>query len=176
MPTFKNSMNVYLTKGLFYEFCAETGNYDYAIYTIQEEDRFVEGKRFQSAYRLFLETDDPTGYTFSNLYLGSWYHYEQLMKAPWFRTIIDKATKELEIKTKSKALLSIVREANDRNSKSSFQASRYLLEKGWVEKNENKQVGRPSKEAILAEANKMFIEKNEVEDDFLRLLPPESVN
>lgn len=174
MATFKNSNNVYLTKGLFFEFCVESGNYDYAIYTTQEEDRFVDGKRYYSVYRLFLESDDPTGYSFASAHLGSWYHFEQLMKAPWFKTIIERATKELEIKMKSKALLSIVREANDKQSKSAYQASKYLLEKNWAEEAPNK-VGRPSKEKILEEANKMFQNQNEVEDDFLRLLPPESV-
>jgi hypothetical protein len=175
MAVFKNKQNNYLTKSLFYEWCYDTGNYDYAIFTTKEEDIFVDGKRYQSILRLFLECDDPTGYKFANTHLGSWYHYEKLLASPWFKAIIDKALKELEIKMKSQALLSIVKQAKDPTSKSSFQASKFLLDQNWIEK--DNPVGRPSKERILEEAQKMMNDKEEIEEDFARLISSsDSVN
>lgn len=170
MPVFKNSMNRYLTKALFIEFDSESNvpTDQYAIYTLQEEDREVNGKKFLSVYRLFLECNDPTGYTFANNYLGSWYHYQLLMRAPWFKEVIDKVLLELEVRTRSDALKSIIKDSKNPNSKSQFQASKFLLEKGWVPK--DSPVGRPTKERIKEEAEKLVLEEQEVEEAAARIL------
>ena len=174
---FKNSKNVYLTRALFFEFVFNDEDKERVLYTLQEEDRYEdvtnsEGvickKHYPSVYRLFLSCDDPTGYQFASQYLGSWYHYEQLMKNPWFKTVIDRALLELEVKTRSRALTNIVKEAGDKNSKSQFQANKYLLEKGWIERSSS--VGRPTKEKIQEEANKLLKDQTEVDDDFNRLV------
>lgn len=167
---FKNSMNRYLTKALFIEFESEPGipTEQYAIYTTQEEDREKNGKTYLSVYRLFLECNDPTGYTFANKHLGSWYHYQMLMKAPWFKETIDKALLELEVRTRSDALKSIIKDSKNPNSRSQFQASKFLLEKGWVPK--DSPVGRPTKERIKEEAEKMVLEEQSIEEDASRIL------
>lgn len=168
MSKFKNSKNVYLTKALFFEHVFNEEDMDKVLYTLQEEDRYENGKHYPSVYRLFLSCDDPTGYKFANEYLGSWYHYEVLMKTPWFKLVIDRALLELEVKTRSRALTNIVKEAGDKNSKSQFQANKYLLEKGWVDKNSS--VGRPTKEKIKEEADKLFKDQDEVNEAFERLV------
>ena len=163
---FKNANNRYLTKNLFYDLCLDSDS-EYCVYTTQEEDRFIEGKRYLSVYRLFLEANDPTGYEFAKKHLGSWYHFELLMKTPWFSGIINKARIELEIKTKSQALLSIIKDSKDQNSKSKFQAAKYLLDKKWTE--DNNPVGRPTKDRIKEEAEKLFHQQDLVDEDYDRL-------
>ncbi len=167
---FKNSMNRYLTKALFVEFEADPNipADKYAIFTLQEEDKEKDGKVFKSVYRLFLECDDPTGYVFASNHLGSWYHYQLLLRVPWFKEVIDKALLELEVRVRSNALKSIIKDSKNPNSKSQFQASKFLLEKGWVPK--DSPVGRPTKERIKEEAEKMIHEDQEVEDTFNRLV------
>lgn len=166
MSKFKNSNNVYYTKMLFIDWGGPT---DIALYTTQEEDRFVDGKHYPSVYRLFLSCGDPTGYKFANEYLGSWHHYELLMKATWFREIVDKAIAELEVRIKSEALVGVIKESKDKASKSAFQAQKFLLEKGWVPKDST--VGRPTKAKIAEEANKIVAEMDELDEIAGRVLP-----
>lgn len=166
MSKFKNAQNVYLTKSLFYDQCE--GKHDYALYTTQEEDRFEDGKLYPSVYKLFIECGDPTGYKFASMYLSSWHHYELLLKTSWFKPVIDKAVAELEVKIKSDALVNVIKESKDRQSKSSFQANKYLLDKGWVEK--DSPVGRPTKARIKEEADKMVAELDELDEISNRIL------
>ena len=55
------------------------------------------------------------------------------------------------------------------NSRESFMANRYLLERGWMPKDSSKG-GRPTKEAIRKEAHQIAAEASQVNDDFERLI------
>jgi hypothetical protein len=55
------------------------------------------------------------------------------------------------------------------NSRESFMANRYLLERGWMPKDSSKG-GRPSKDAIRKEAHQIASEQVQVNDDFQRLM------
>lgn len=157
---YKNSNNVYKTKALFYEW--NTVSPEGCLYSLTEDDRFVDNVLYPSVYRLFIASGDPTGYKFASEYLGNWHHYQMLYKSPWFKQVIDKAISELEIKIRSEALVGILREGKDRQSKSQFQANKFLLEKGYLEK--DSPVGRPTKAKITEEANKIVAELDDLEE------------
>jgi hypothetical protein len=55
------------------------------------------------------------------------------------------------------------------NSRESFVANRYLLERGWMPKDSSKG-GRPTKEAIRKEAHQIASESQQVASDFDRLM------
>ena len=71
---------------------------------------------------------------------------------------------------KSKALARIKSEAKT-NSKESFMANRYLIEKGWEPKEAQKAGrGRPSKDEIKKAANEIAATQDRISGDFDRIL------
>jgi len=153
--------NNFLLKSLFYE---TTGaDKSSVVYTLKDVDH--EG--FPSLYRLYMETMDPTEWNFANKYLESWTHWERLKECSWFKPIHERWIRELDLKIKSKALFRIMHEATT-NSKESFQANKYLLEKGWEPKTTSGR-GRPSKEEVNRAAKGIAEEHRRLEQDLLRI-------
>lgn len=159
--SFKSSNgNVYL-KGLFFE---ETGaDKSTVVYSLKDQDH--EG--YPSLYRLYMEANDPTEWTFSQKYLDGWDHWERLCQCTWFTPYVTRWRKELQLRLASAALARIISESKT-NSKESFTANRYLLERGWVPKDKNSG-GRPTKDAVRQEAHRIASESIQIHDDFKRL-------
>ena len=163
-PQFKNHQGVRYLKGLFFE---ETlADKSTVIYTLKDRDH--EG--FPSLYRLYMETNDPTEWRFAMKYLDGWDHWERLCESPWFKPYIERWRRELQLRVASESLARIMAESKT-NSRDSFTANRYLLERGWEPK-DSKKAGRPSKDSIRAEAKRMASETTQVSDDFQRLIRP----
>lgn len=158
---FRNPVNnVMLTKQLFYE---TTGSdKSSVVYTLKEAPH--EG--YPSLYQLYMSCNDPTEWKVSQTALGSWEHWEKLCESPWFQEYLIQWRRELEIKLKSIALEKIIT-LSKTGGKEQFQANRFLIEKGWVQKEEK--VGRPSKERIRQAANDLFSEKNRTDNDYARI-------
>ncbi len=161
-PAFKNSVGARLLRGLFYE---ETGvDKSSVVYTLKDQDH--EG--YPSLYRLYMETGDPTEWKFATAYLDGWEHWERLCESSWFKPLVERWRRELHLRIASSALARIMAESKT-TSRDSFTANRYLLERGWVAK-DSKKGGRPSKDAIKAEAKAIAASTVQVSEDFERLM------
>jgi hypothetical protein len=132
-----------LTMGLFYETAFHTK--EKAIFTLQDEDRVIDGHTYISLYKLYMECEDLTEYDFASKYMESWKQWDRITKTNWFEPYISRWRTELELKIKARALKSIVETAS-KEGKSSFEAQKYLLAKGYIDKTtEPNRRGRPSK-------------------------------
>lgn len=160
-PSFKNSMGHWYTLGLFYE----TVNADKStvVYTLKDEDHMG----FPSLYRLYMEADDPTEFLFAQTYLGGWSHWLAIANASWFKEYAERWRKELELRTKARALQSI-KAAAAANGRDALQANRFLVNGGWKEQSKRR-AGAPTKAEVATEAAKMAKEANQVQDDYNRL-------
>lgn len=157
---FKTAQGVFVLRGLFYEetLADKTG----VLYTLKDQDH--EG--YPSLRRLYLETADPTEYTFAMKYLSGWAHWERLCESDWFVPYINRWRKELELTLRAKALSNIIDMA-EAGGKESFNANKYLLNSSW-KVGEHRAVGRPTKQDIKSKALQM-IDAQEIKNDAKRL-------
>jgi hypothetical protein len=158
---FRNETNSRYTKGLFYE--QTLSDKSSVVYTLKDHDH----QGYPSLYRLYMETNDPTEYRFATEHLDGWEHWEMLCSCTWFQPYVSRWRHELELRMKSEALARIMREART-NSKESFTANRYLLEKGWEPK--KSQAGRPTKDQVRQAAHDIASTQDRVSGDFERIL------
>lgn len=150
-------------RGLFFETTGadKTG----VVYTLKDRDH--EG--YASLYRLYMEADDPTEYSFATTCLEGWDHWEILLQCTWFKPYIARWRRELEIRFKSRSLKAIQGLANDPDSKEYHQANKFLVNGGWQEDKRRKGAGRPSKAEIEKAAKMAAQEASSIEDDFNRV-------
>lgn len=130
-----------LTQSLFLEFGYNT---EYALFTINDEDKVYNGKVYFSLKRLYLETGDPTEYSFAKKYLLGWNHWKRLCKNKLFVDLAAEWREELEIMIRSEGVLAVMDQSND-----NFQAAKWLADKGW----DKRGAGRPSKADQTREDN-----------------------
>lgn len=164
-PKFRNAANSRYLKGLFFEMT--NADKSSVSYTLKDWDHTVDGVVYPSLYRLYLETEDLTEYEFANTYLDGWEHWEMLTNCAWFRPYAERWRKELSLKIKARALNRLKAEAAS-SSKNAFLANKYLVEKGWVEKDTH-QRGRPSKDEVQKAAHAQAEAASRLEEDFQRL-------
>lgn len=158
---FRSETNTRYLKALFFE--QTLADKATVVYTLKDVDH--EG--YPSLYRLYMETNDPTEWKFATTYLDGWEHWEMLCGCNWFKPFVERWRRELELRMKSEALSRIMREAKT-SSKESFQANKYLLEKGWEPK-ETSRRGRPSKAEVQEEAHRIASVNSRLNDDFERI-------
>lgn len=139
----KDTMGRPLTQGLFLEIGYNT---QYAVYTLDDEDKEYKGKVYPSLKKLFLKTGDPTEYTFSKTYLLNWNHWKRLNENKLLREHFDEWREELEVSLRSEAFVAIL----DMSASESggFQAAKWVADRGW----EKQKVGRPSKQEQVRDA------------------------
>lgn len=140
MSKFRSGNNKLLLTSIFFE-----ESYDdtsMVLYSLKDQDH----RGYQSLYRLYIEMEDLTEWEFANTYLEGWDHWQRLCKCSWFKPLITRWRKELELKLKARALRAIQAEAAG-DGKNSYMANKFLVEKGWIERPEGKR-GRPTKEEI----------------------------
>ena len=160
---FRSTVNSRLLKGLFFE--QTLADKTSCVYTLKDIDH--EG--LPSLYRLYMETDDPTEWDFANKHLDGWEHWEMLTACAWFKPYVERWRKELELRMKSKALARIKAEAK-LTTKESFQANKYLLEKGWEPKDgQAKGRGRPTKDDIKKAASEAASQEKRLSEDMERM-------
>lgn len=121
---------------------------------------------YKEYYKLYLEEDDPTEYSFLRKYIGSLEEWDTLCLTPWFRPIIGQWRKELDLKIKSKALRALRLVASG-DTRDAFVANRYLLDGNWKETKVKR--GRPSKQEIQDEVNKQASDTKRIEQDWDRI-------
>jgi len=150
-----------LTQGLF----LEVGYGEAAVYTLKEQDHELNGKRYLSLKRLYLETADPTEYEFATTYLLGWKHWLRLCENKALRAHIDEWRDELEIKLRSKAIKYILDSSS--GPMANVQASKWVADRGWAVRG----AGRPSKADVEREKKIQAGIGDEYAADVLRLVP-----
>lgn len=158
---FKNASGAHYLKALFFEVALEP-NKDYVLYTLKSEDH----NGYKSIHRLFIEENDPTEYNFATKYFASWAHWKMVRECSWFKPVYEAMKEELEVKIRADALNDLRKSRID--PKNRVQVNKYLLDKGWEDKSDTR--GRPSKEKIKSEADKMVKDQELINDDYGRLL------
>lgn len=152
-----------LLKALFYE---TTGSEkDTVMYTLKDQDHL----EYPSLYRLYMELEDWTEYTFARTYLDSWEHWEMLCNCNWFKPYVMRWRKELELKIKARLLNVLVQDSSDTTSKTCTSSTKYLLDQGWSKEKANAKRGRPSKDDIAQEAHRLASTENRLTDDYNRI-------
>jgi hypothetical protein len=141
-----------------------------AIYTLKEFDhKGPDGRVFPSLRRLYIEMEDPTEYNFATTYLGGWNHWQLIRNSNWFQEHIIDWRDELDVKFRAKALANIANKALNPDDKDNLSAAKYILDGKWIPQEKLKR-GRPSKEKIAEEAQKLIADKTDVADDFKRIM------
>lgn len=150
-----------LLRGLFFEttLADKTG----VVYTLKDRPHMG----YPSLYQLYMATDDPTEYIFATTHLESWDHWERLCKCSWFKPYISRWRRELELRTRARALAQI-KAAATAGTRDSFQAQKFLVNSGW-RSSEGPKRGRPSKDEIATEANRIASDKLSLDEDLARI-------
>ena len=161
MNKFKNSNGQHLLLALFFETSVDTDRPN-VLYSLKDYDN----NDLPSLHRLYLECNDPTEYSFAKKYFDGWTHWKKLIACNWFKPYLEAMREELEIKMKAEALNNIRYKAGE-NGKDGLAANKYILEKGYVDKDDKR--GRPNKETIKREADKLFKDKEDILGDWQRL-------
>ena len=165
---FKNSNGTYVTKALFWE--QELEPREFSLYTLKDYDHTVDGVVYPSLRRLFVEEEDPTEYSFACRYLDGWNHWKRMTSQVWFQEYLAEWREELEIRIRSKALARIKTIAESKG-KESFAADKLLSGAGWrTPAEKDTKVGRPTKEKIRHEAELLFAQSAEHDEDFDRII------
>jgi hypothetical protein len=132
-----------LTQGLFLEVGYNT---QYAVYTLDDDDKVYKGKTYPSLKKLFLKTGDPTEYQFAKNYLLNWSHWKRLNENKMLREHFDEWREELEVMLRSEAFVAIL--DMSASEQGGFQAAKLIMDRGW----DKAKVGRPSKQEQQREA------------------------
>lgn len=162
---FKAANGQYYTRQIFYEM--NTGEPSLVLYTLKDYDIELDGRPIPSLSRLYIEMADVSEYEFALKYFGSWKHWKMISEGNWFKEYITPMREELATKLMALSIKRIAALAEG-DTRDAFQANRYLLDKGWITKVGPK--GRPSKESVRKEAEALFKEKDEFDQDFQRLV------
>lgn len=152
-----DSMGRHLTQSLF----LELGYRPEAIYTLKDEDFVYEGRHLPSIKRIYLEIADPTEYAFANTCFTGWTQWQRIVANKQMTKVVEQWRFELEVKIRSEG----VRAAKNQARKGSWQATKWLSEKGWDQRG----AGRPSKEEVEHERKVQASIANEFEEDAQRL-------
>lgn len=133
-------------------------------YTTNDDDIEYNGTKYKSLKKIYMSYPHVPGYEyeFSEEFLGGWEHWERLVDSS-LRDMFKQWRAQLTIKQKAKSLKGIILQSLE-NTPTAFQAGKYLVEEGWIEKK-----GRPKKEDIERAAKVEAGVKEELADDLERI-------
>lgn len=151
-----------MTNQLFFENYSDN---DKAIFTLKDKD-FADpkGKLHVSLKRLYLDSNDPTEYTFAINVFGSWKLWNKVRECKLVRDNIKDWKEELEIKMRSQAQLKIV-EISQSKANSALQAAKYVDQEVF----KRHMRGRPTKEEVQGHLKKEANISKQVKEDMDRL-------
>ena len=150
---FKDEKNRYITQSLFLELGYNT---DLAVFTLDGEDKVYKGKTYPSLKKQFLEMRDPEQYLFATECLFDWKHWQRIKNNNIIGRHVVEWEEELSAMLRSEGIQTII----DAAEKGSYQAGKWLNDRGW----EAKKAGRPSKEDVnnaIEQEKKIMEEFNE---------------
>lgn len=159
-PVFRNASGQWLSKQLFFE---TTEDKSRVLYSLKPEDHKVGKIIYPSLRRLYMELGDETEFIFAETYFGGWPHWKRLLQSQWFLDHLVELREELSARNAAIHLNQIKQSAAQGNASS----AKYLLEQGWLPK--DKKVGRPTKEKIRQEAEKIALDSYDISDDLERI-------
>ena len=156
----KDTMGRPLTQSMFYE-------YKYAVtpevqFTLGEEHKILEDRVLWSLKTLYLDMEDITEYEFARKYLLSWPHWQRLQQNKLISPHVNQWREELEYKIRASSINEIINQALTGDS---FQAAKWLAERGW----DKRSPGRPSKQEVQKQIAQDDRLKDEYSDDIARL-------
>lgn len=102
----------------------------------------------------YMDCNDPTGYEFATNHLGGWVHWLMLKKTPKIGPLFIQWEEELEVKLRAMGVANMIEMAK---SEKGYQASKFLVDKGW----DKHVAGRPTKSAVKEAIKKKANEYNE---------------
>ncbi len=124
----------------------------------------LKGKEgWPDLHDIYMETNDPTEYSFAIDCFGSWAHFQHLASLKWFQAYLFPWREELEVKLRSNAVTALYAVATTEGNKG-ITASKWLADKGWEKKR-----GRPSTSELAREKKIALRVKGDVDDDAKRL-------
>jgi len=141
---YKDKMGRYRTQSLFHEFSymrKPDDNFN-PIYTLKN----VPASNLPCLKDIYMDSNDPTEYTFAIQAFNSWDQWQKIKNNKALQPYMEGWNEELEVKLRSKAMSSIVKEAV--SGKSSFNAAKFLATGEWKRQHTR---GRPSKIEIEKE-------------------------
>lgn len=160
---FVNPNGMRLTKQLFVEF-SHLSDKDYAIYTLDTEDKEVNGKVYPSLYRLYMEEKDITEGRFIKKYLYDREQWERIYASPMLKEHIDRWRADLKLMITSELVAELMEDAKS-GSKSSTSSAKYLLDNFGVKPSPRKRgIGRPDNKPNFPEKDYDY------EKDLLRVV------
>lgn len=153
---YKDEKGRYIVQGLFLEVQYNT---DLAVFTLDGIDKTYKGVVYPSLKRLYLECADPKEYTFATKYLFDWDHWQRICRNAMLRSHVDKWREELELSLVSEGVSALIDLALNEKS---YQAAKYLAERGW----DKKARGRPSQDEVAEEIKKRADMETSFDEDF----------
>jgi hypothetical protein len=125
-----------LTQSLFLEFGYNT---NYAVFTLNDEDKVYNDKTYYALKKWYLDAEDPSEYRFAKECLLGWRHWVRLIENKLFQPYLQEWRDELEVAMRSAGIQSIYDLSCSETG--NFQAAKWLADKGW----DKRHPGRPSK-------------------------------
>ena len=165
---FKTEQGKWLTQSLFLEIGYRT---EFAIFTLEDNEKTFKGKKYPSIKKYYLELEDPTEYEFASKYLGGWQHWKRICSNSLILEHITEWREELTLKLRGRGIQSMIDEAT-MGGRGQATAARWLAEKGFLDSPvvKRKKVGRPAKEEDLTqEARDMAMLKEDFAKDLARI-------
>lgn len=164
----KDDLGRYRTQSLFWELRHGGDTVKYPpVFTTKDEDIERDGVKYISMKKIYMTYDHIPGYEyeFAMEVLGSWDHWNKLANdtIPDIKNMIQSWRDELDIRLKAHGLKALIYASRDNDAKG-VQASKYLVEKGYIQKR-----GRPSKEEVDRELKANTKLKKEFESDLERI-------
>jgi hypothetical protein len=166
--SYKDDLGRYRTQSLFWELRhgVDTNKYP-PVFTTKDEDIKRDGITYKSMKKIYMSYDHIPGYEYEFAIdtLGSWDHWNKLANdtIPELKNMIQSWRDELDIRLKALGLKALIHASRDNDAKG-VQASKYLVEKGYIQKR-----GRPSKEEIERELKADTKLKKEFQSDLERI-------
>ena len=155
---FTDSQGRYRTKSLFTETIGKEQKAHFKpMYTLKGDPKFID------LHDLYMETMDPTEYSFALRAFGSWEHFQHLASLQWFQYYLKSWRTELEVKMRSEGIRQLTNAAKEGTR--GISAAKYLADRGWETKR-----GRPSKDEVEKERQIQAAMEEELQGDAARLL------
>ena len=166
--SYKDDIGRYRTQSLFWELRHGVDTVKYPpVFTTKDDDIERDGVEYKSMKKIYMSYDHIPGfeYEFAIDVLGSWDHWNKLANdtIPELKKMIQGWRDELDVRLKALGLKALIHASRDNDAKG-VQASKYLVEKGYIQKR-----GRPSKEEMERELKVSTKAKKELNDDLERI-------
>ena len=165
---FKDPIGNWRTLTLFFETSRPSTKANFTPpFTLKDADHTdKDGVVYKSLRKIYIESEDPTEYSFAMKVFNSWDCWVAIKKNALIMQTINKWRDELEVRLRSKGVTTLIEDAASDKSRSKISSSKYLSEKGWMDEDKR---GRPSKKKIQEEALKISRVKEEVDADIIRM-------